>query len=708
MRFFSNLRGDIFGGLTTSVVALPLSVAFGVAAFAPLGPEYVAQGALAGLYASIIAGALASIFGGTPAQISGPTAPMSVVVTSIIVNLMKDPELTQIGATPAEVILLLVAVTIVFGGLFQMVLGFVGGGKLIKYIPYPVMAGFMNGIAVIILMKQIHPLLGADESASLASIFIGQAEVRYETIIAGIVTIVITVVAGRLIRVIPGALIGLIFGIATYLVIGALTSPELLRLENNPLIIGPIPSAVPTPHQIFSFFQLVDEIPLAKWTLIIIPALTLSILAAIDTLLTSVVADVVTKTKHNSNKELIGQGLGNIASALFGGLPAAGSTTVTMVNINNGGRMPLSGCIKSLLVLLIVLVLSPLVQWIPMAVLAGVLVVTALRIVDYQSINLFKKKSTFENLFIVLAVTIITVSIDLMIAVGIGLVISSFLFVKDQIGKTIVRRKYTGNLVHSKKVRDRETMQILEEKGHLITVYELSGSLFFGTCDKLLMEVEKDLNSLCIILNLKLVNTIDLTGAQLIRQIVDRIQDKGNHLLLANLDMPGDRDKERLRRFMEDLRVTEIVGTDHIFPDTDRALEWAEDLLIERETYKEQLKKKELALRDFTVFKDLSTEQLHLVQQYLRPMSFRQGDIIFRQGDPGDGIYFILSGYVSVLTGQGTTGRVRRLATFAEGVFFGDMAILEDQPRSATVCSEIETNVLFMAKEDSKYLFAAG
>jgi SulP family sulfate permease len=375
-----------------------------------------------------------------------------------------------------------------------------------------------------------------------------------------------------------------------------------------------------------------------------------------------------------------------------------------MVNVSNGGRTPLSGCITSLLVLLIALVLSPLVQWIPMTVLAGVLIVTALRIVDYQSINLFKKKSTFENLFIVLAVTIITVSIDLMIAVGIGLVIASFLFVKEQIGKTIVRRKYTGNLVHSKKVRDREAMQILEEKGNVITVYELNGSLFFGTCDKLLMEIEQDINSLCIIFNLKLVNTIDLTGAQLIRQIVDRIQDKGNHLLLANLDMPGDRDKERLRKFMEDLRVTEVVGADHIFPDTDRALEWAEDLLIERVTQQEQLSKKILAIRDLTAFKDLSAEQLHIVQQYLRPMTYRQGDIIFRQGDPGDGIYFILSGYVSVLADQGTHEQVRRLATFAEGVFFGDMAILEDQPRSATVRSEIDTHLLFMAKKDFQKL----
>ncbi len=704
MKFFSNLRGDLFGGLTASIVSLPLAIAFGVAAFAPLGPEYIAQGALAGLYAAIIAGALASIFGGTPAQISGPTAPMSVVVTSVIVKLMKDPELASIGTSQAEVILLIVSVTILFGGLFQVLLGFLGGGKLIKFIPYPVVSGFMNGIAVIIFLAQMRPLFGVGKATSLTSIVTGQADLRFETIVVGVVTIIATVIAARLIRVVPGALIGLVFGVATYFTLGNITSPDLLVLESNALIIGPIPNAVPTPKQIFSFFRLVGEIPLAKWSFILIPAFTLGILAAIDTLLTSVVADVVTKTKHNSNKELVGQGIGNIASAFFGGLPAAGSTVVTMLNVNSGGRTPLSGCAKSLTVLLVVLVLSRFVQWIPMAVLAGILLVTAVKMIDYESINLFKKKSAFENLFIVFSVTIITVSVDLMVAVGIGLVIASFLFVKEQIGKTIVRRKYTGNLVHSKKVRNSDEMKVLEENGNLITVYELSGSLFFGTCDKLQSEIEKDLDSHCIILDLKRVNTIDLTGAHLIRQIIDRVNDKGNYLLIANLDVPGDKDKERLRIFMEELGIIKVMGPDRIFPDTDFALEWAEDTLLNKIHSEKQHEKEVLALRDLMVFKGLAHEQLEKVQQYISKVSFKKEDIIFREGDPGDGIYFILSGHVSVLAELTGEKLGRRLATFAKGTFFGDMAILEDELRSASVRAKTDTDLLFMSKKGFKQL----
>jgi sulfate permease, SulP family len=705
MNLLSNLKGDLFGGLTASIVSLPLAIAFGVAAFAPMGPEYVAMGALAGLYAAIIGGAVASIFGGTPAQISGPTAPMSVVVTSVIVRLMKDPELAALGADPAEVILLMVAVTILFGGLFQIGLGLVGGGKLIKFIPYPVVSGFMNGIAVIIFTAQLRPLLGAAKSTGLVELFAGGVPVCCETVVVGLVTVAATVLAGRYIRALPGALFGLAAGIGAYVIIGRWTSPHLLVLEANPLIIGPIPSAVPTPKQVLTFFRLAGEIPVAKWGLILVPAATLGVLAAIDTLLTSVVADVVTRTKHNSNRELVGQGVGNVASALFGALPVAGSTVVTMLNVNSGGRTPLSGIAKSVAVLLVMLIFGGFVQWIPMSVLAGILIVTAVKMVDYESLNLFKKKSAFENLIIILAVTIITVSVDLMIAVGIGLIISSFLFVKDQIGKTIVRRKYTGNRVHSKKVRSSEEMRALMENGHMITVYELSGSLFFGTCDKLQSEIEQDLDHWCIILDFKRVSTIDLTGAHLIRQIVDRVQDKGNHLLISHLDAPGDRDKERMRAFMKDIGIPATVGEDRIFLDTDHALEWAEDKVVSKVLTEEQLRKEILALRDLTVFQNLDQAQLEMVNRYLTPISFEKGEVVFHEGDVGNGIYFILSGHVSVLAdGRNAEPGQRRLATFSKGVFFGDMAILEDEPRSATVRCKTDTRVLFMPKTDFQAL----
>jgi len=700
LRLFANLRGDLFGGITASIVALPLAIAFGVAAFAPLGPDYVAQGALAGLYAFIIAGFLATIFGGTPAQITGPTAPMAVVITAFIARFARDPEFAHLGVSTAEAILLMVAATILLAGIFQIVLGAVGGGRLIKYIPFPVVSGIMNGIAVLIFLSQIRPFFGVDDSVSFSSLITGQAGFNPITVAIGIITIIAAVYAGRLIRVIPAALIGVCAGIATFFLIGFIASPDLLQPQNNPLIVGSIPSALPTPDKALSFINFAAEIPLSKWVYIIIPALTLSILASLDTLLTSVVVDMVTKKKHNSKRELIGQGIGNLGSAIFGGLPAAGTTSVAMVSINNGGRTRLAGVINSVSLLLVVLLFSPAVKWIPLSALAGILMVTAVRMVDYKSLILFGKKSTLENMIIVLAVTVSMVIFDLVIAVGIGLVIACLLFVREQINKTIIRRKYSGELIHSKKVRIQEAMRILEEHGHQIKVYELSDALFFGTCDKLLTEIEKDYDSKFIILDLKRVNTIDLTGTQLLHQIADSVKDKGNHLLMAYVDMPGDKNKERLRSYLEDVGVTDVIGRDHIFPATDDALEWAEDLLVKEEMSETRRDTQILELHDISVFKDLSPEQLQLVQRYVRPVSFQKGKIIFREGEAGDGIYFILSGYVSVFTGS----RDYRLATFADGVFFGEMSILEDKPRSATVRAETDTKLLFMSKKDFQQL----
>jgi SulP family sulfate permease len=703
LRPFANLRGDLFGGIASAVVSLPLAIAFGVAALVPLGPDFVAQGALAGLYAFIIGGFLACIFGGTKAQITGPTAPMVVVITAFIARFIMDPELANLGMSTAEAILLMVAATILLAGLFQIVIGAVGGGRLIKYIPFPVVSGIMNGIALLIFLSQLRPFLGVDNSVSFLSIITGQAGFNYVTIIVGVVTIVATVFAGRLIKVIPAALIGVVVGIAVYFIIGLVANPDLLQIENNTLIVGPIPSAVPTPDKAISFIKFATEIPLYKWVHIIIPALTLSILASLDTLLTSVVTDMFTKTKHNSKKELIGQGIGNIGSALFGALPVAGTTSVTMVNIYNGGRTRLSGIINSVSLLIIVLVLSPLVKWIPLAALAGILMITAAQMVDYKTLILFGRKSTLENMIIVLAVTISMVVFDLVIAVGIGLVIACFLFVREQIKKTIIRRKFSGEDIHSKKVRTQEAMQILHEQGHLIKVYELYDSLFFGTCDKLLTEIEKDSDSKFIILDFKRVNTIDLTGTQLLRQIADLVEDKSRHLLLSYIDMPGDRNKERLRSYLEDVGVIEVIGRNHIFNTTDSALEWAEDLLIKEEMGGEQQEVKILELCDISVFQGLSAEQLRIVQNCVEPVFIRHGEIIFREGDVGDGIYFILSGYVSVFTGS----RDHRLATFAEGVFFGEMSILEDKPRSATVRAETDTRLLFMSKKNFQQLMVS-
>ncbi len=704
MKLFSNLKGDIMGGITTSVIALPLAIAFGVVAFAPLGADYIAQGALTGLYGVIVAGILTSIFGGTPGQIAVPTAPMSVMVTSIIATLLKQPEIMALGENQVMIILILVSITIFFAGILQLIMGAIGGGKLIKFIPYPVIAGFMNGIAIIIFIGQLRPILGVAKEASFANIFSGATVVRPETIVVGVITIAAMLTAKRLSKEIPSSLVGLLCGVGAYFFIGKIFNPSLLMLDSNPLIIGPIPSTFPTPRQVMNFLSLSAQIPMNMLSILIIPAITLSVLASIDTLLTSVVTDMFTKSKHNSTKELFGQGVGNIASACFGGLPVAGSTLATMVNVNGGGRTPIAGVVNSITVLLVVLFMGSLVQWIPMSVLAGILLITSIGMIESESISLSRKKSALGNLFVIIIVTVVTVAIDLIIAVLIGLFITTFLFVKEQISKNIVRRVYTGNLIRSKKIRSQEAMEILTNKGARIKVYELSGSLFFGTCDKLLSEIEKELDSFAIILDFKRVHTIDLTGSQLLKQIVERIHEKGNYFLVSYVSAAMSDEKSRMYELMDDVGVLQAIGKDFIFQDTDHAQEWAEDTLIQQELEAANIKQQALALKNLSVFETLGPEQIETVRKHMHPQHFKPKEIVFNEGDPGDKIYFLLSGCVSVLTSISGNGHDRRLATFGEGVFFGDMAILEGKPRSATVRADQDTEVLYMTVDDFEHL----
>jgi len=332
-------------------------------------------------------------------------------------------------------------------------------------------------------------------------------------------------------------------------------------------------------------------------------------------------------------------------------------------------------------------------------VLAGILLVTSVGMIEPESINLSRKKSALGNLFVIVVVTVVTVAVDLIIAVLTGLVITAFLFIKEQIGKNIVRRMYTGDLIRSKKIRSREETEILTEKGHLIKVYELSGSLFFGTCDKLLSELEKEHDCFAVILDFKRVHTIDLTGAQLLKQIVERIRGQNSYFLVSYLS-GGDEEKEHMQHLMRDVGVVEAIGETFVFPDTDHAQEWAENALITQEVESTSRKQERLALKHLSVFQDLGEAQLDVVRKHMRPQHFAAHEVIFREGDPGDRIYFLLSGCVSVLASIAGNGRDRRLATFGEGVFFGDMAILEGKPRSATVCADIDTDVLYMTVDD--------
>ena len=704
----SNVKGDISGGISAAVIALPLALAFGVSAFAPIGtPEAMAMGAAAGLYGAIFTGIFASLFGGTASQITGPTGPMTVVITEFIATAMKHPAIQQ-QSDPLSMILTLTAVVVLLGGLVQILMGLLRCGTLIKFIPYPVIAGFMNGIAVIIFLGQIAPILGMkmffDADGIFSPIRLHEGVGSFPILGIGVATIAVILIAPKITRKVPASLMGLIVGTGVYLLLGKTVLPEFARFEGNPFIIGAIPTGFPIPLNFLAvsigdILKILMQYP----TTFLAPALALGILGAIDSLLTSLVADVSTKTKHHSNRELFGQGVGNAVSAMFGGMPGAGATVRTVVNINNGGRTRLSGIIHGALLLFILVALGRVARWIPMCVLAGVLMVTAVSMLDTYSLSLIRKKTAFKDLLVVGVVTIITVVFDLMIAVGIGLMIAALLFIRELIAMKVYRKKFRCDRIHSKRIRTEVESEVLKEHGNEILVYELSGNLFFGTADKLSDDVEAEMkDTRMIIFDLKRVDTIDITGAELIKRICDDVKGNGETFMLSSL-FSGTRRREKMNLYLQDLGVMESVGQENIFPDVDRALEAAENRLIEKYSPQGIVPDCSRDLSGFALLKDLDAEELVRVEKVMTRERYAAGETIFKEGESGDRVFLIGCGCVSILGSSGPEKNTR-FTSLGRGLYFGEMGLLERSVRSADAVADEDCELYVLQMDDLEKL----
>ena len=699
---FSNLKGDLFGGLSSAIIALPVALAFGIVAFAPLGPEFASQGAIACLYGAILTSFFASLFGGTPTQVTGPTGPMSVMIAAMITaSLHAQSIIIPVPASEISAILCPVFLAVFIAGIFQILLGLSRGGQLIKFIPYPVIAGFMNGVAMIIFFGQVKPFLGLTRGQSVMDIFTGAAMPSWISVVVGIVTILAVVLVPRYVKAVPGALMGLIAGLGCFFIIGWAFRPDLLAVEGNLFIIGNIPDSLPKPDMALGFMNLIGDLGKREWMTILMAAFTLSMLGSIDSLLTSLVADVVTKTRHNSLRELIGQGIGNMVASVFGALPGAGSTVRTLANIQNGGKTRLSGMFCGLSVFVVLVFFGQYARYIPYSVLAGILMVVSSRMADRWSFGLIKRKSTLRDMAIVILVAGTTLFIDLMVAVGLGVVITVLLFIKDQITRSVIKNRMLGSDVHSKKVRATDEMEYLKKEGNRIVVYQIEGSVFFGTADGLLKEIEKDgKDAEILILDLRLVKEIDLTGAQLFRQLDNQLKDGNKHLILSYVAGSEGPHEGKFSSFLKDVGVLDQIGDEKLFEDTDRALEWAEDLLLQLDGANEHHDTRRVNIEDMKIFQYLSKSEIASVSKVLNRSSYNAGEFIFEEGDEGNTMFLVSRGCVSILLDIGKGQRKKRVASFGKGVFFGDMALLEEKPRSATAIAEEDTELYGFTKAD--------
>ncbi len=685
-------RGDLAGGFTAAVIALPLALAFGVAVFSPLGPEYAPLGALAGLTAAVVGGFLAAALGGTPAQVTGPTGPMSVVLGATLAAFVADPPLPGPVEAQIPTILTLTFLAALLGGAVQMGLGLLKIGRLVRYVPYPVTAGFMNGIALIILLGQLPLLLGLPRGASLVH---DLGALSPPTLAVGAITAVAILITSRLSRRIPSPLVGLGAGTAAYYALGAAG-------YDGGAVVGAVPSAIPTPDYAMHFFALgTNEAVWAAIPRVIGPALALGALGAIDSLLTSVVADVATGTRHDSRRELIGQGIGNMVSALFGGLSGAGTTVATMVNVKAGGRTRRAGMSHSLVLLVVLLVAAPLAGGVPLSVLAAILIVTAVGMLDGWTRRLAitlarrarSRRELWTNLAVIALVTVLTVAVDLMVAVAIGLVIAALLFV-GRMGRRIVRRVQSGHERRSFREREPDEVAVLQAHGDRVAVLELDGALFFGSTQTLVDTVERLSATVdYFILDAHHVTVIDGTGARTLAELPGRLRERGKDIAVSHVASGHP-----LWGFLGDMGDVESLGEDHFFIDTDHALEWAEDrVLADHGALRAEPPR--VTVEEMHVARDLGERERETLLTYLEEATFEAGEQIVVQGELSRTLWIPLEGCLSVTTWNACEGRPLRLTTVKPGVVVGERGFFEGVPHSVTVTAQTDGHALVLTQE---------
>lgn len=540
---FRNVQGDIFGGVTAAVIALPMALTFGVASGA---------GASAGLWGAILIGFFAALFGGTPTLISEPTGPMTVVMTAVIASLTAaDPEN---GLAMAFTVVML-------AGIFQIIFGFFKLGRYITLMPYTVISGFMSGIGLILVILQIAPFLGQDSPKGGALGMVQNlpnllANINpLETILAGLTLAILFFYPSKLKKFMPPQLLALIVG--SLIAIFFFGNAEIRT-------IGEIPVGLPK-LQVPTFTS-------SQLQVIIVNGLVLGMLGCIDALLTALVADSITRTEHNSDKELIGQGIGNLVSGLFGGIAGAGATMGTVVNIQAGGRTALSGLTRALVLLVVVLGLSQYLAGVPSAVLAGIAFKVGIDIVDWGFLKRAHKISP-KAAFIMYGVIILTVFVDLIIAVGVGVFVANILTI-ERLSNHRSEKVKAVTYDDEEIILNNEEKQLLERANGRVLLFYLSGPMIFGVAKAISREHNLINDYQALVLDLSEVPILGVTSALALENAITEAIEKGRQVYLVGV---GGQTEKRLRK----LGVMEKVPTQNLIGDRTTALRQAVNYIDE-------------------------------------------------------------------------------------------------------------------------------
>jgi len=651
--------GDVIGGISGAAVALPQSMGLGIVLFTIMGFS-TSAGALAGMVGATILLFISGGVGATKAMISAPNGPMTMMLAGVMGSLAAQ-------GSSSEAMLLNLSAILVSMGIFQILFSLMGGAKLIKYIPYPVVAGLVTGVGLLMVKSQVS-MLSHDWQESFPSTL----QTSFPAIIALLTMVAMYIVPKWSQKKIPGAVGGLALGITLFYLLTPLLSVHM----ETPWVVGQIPSLSK-----LHFGITLKEIQSLSPQLIITTALALTILGTTDSLVTSLVADSHTGAHHDSRREMIAQGAAEMVIGLFGALGGWGTKGATLVTIEAGGGR-FAPIVSGLFFLALMLFAGSIGTYLPVSVLAGIVAMVGVGMIDLNILSWMRYRKTRLDALIALTVVTVIISVNLVAAVGVGVLFSILLFISMQIKIPIVHRKVNAKEHHSVLQRTEEERSILDRYGEMIMLYELKGNLFFATADKLRMEVEKELTQeKQVILHFRRVGYIDMSAMIVLLQLGEDARKRGSELIFCHLHKGLGFGKEVSKAFKH---IDQKRTFDYrVFADGDTAFEYCEEQLLLKHGLSTSDDERETPIAENDLCVGISEAYAERMTAIGKKRTLPPQTVLFSKEDYGDSLFMVLKGSIEIRLTIGKR-QYKRLAKYRKGTFFGEVSLIDPGPRAAS------------------------
>lgn len=688
-------RGDLVGGITAALVLPAVEGGYGLIAYAPLGADLVSIGFVLGAWTAAIASIVSMLAGGRGPLLSGSSAALAVLVSSLIAALIADPRFLGADGRPfVPIILAFVALAVVLAGAIQVALATMNLGRLVHFVPFPVHAGYINGSAVLMIGAMLPHVFGLPPGPGR----IDPSLAQWLAPLVALVTLAVALMAPRWTRRVPAYLLALLAGTLLHHLLAA--TPLAAGL--GPLLEPP-QFQWPDPGTMAPLFdQAGSELLLDKLWLLLQVAAAIAMMSSLQSALAGSTIDELTHKRRSSERELLAQGAANMAVGVIGAPPSSASTTRSKLNLDAGGATMVSRLVFGFTLTLALLIGLRHMNIVPMAAIAGVFLAVAVGLVDDwtrgATLRLWRDRrgrlpwQLFYSYATMLLVAAVTVLVSLPAAIALGTLVAMVLFIRRNT-KPPVRRLVYADRRSSRKVRPAAEAELLREFGRRVAIVELDGALFFGTAeiaDEQIEHLTRD--SEYIVIDFERVIDVDASGARVLLHAADSVLRAGRHLFLAGLTPENAH-----TRMVRDMDVHGRLADAHFFPDIDSALEAAEDRLLNAVALR-PLERPVLTLEQTLLGSGLSKADLEFLSSLMTEKTLARGEAVFHRGDPGDAMYVSLRGQIGIWLPAEQGGRRRRMVSYAPGVAFGEIGLLQGRPRSADAIAEEDAVVLELSR----------